>query len=98
MWTKGRSTMRKDSANNKSSYSEKEPPNLDSRSRRFALERVFGERGDVKNIFLPTPEARIFSATSSPGHHRRRWSGVGPFGLGLRCSISAAASSLLVAT
>ena len=35
--------MRKDSANNKSSYSEKEPPNLDSRSRRFALERVFGE-------------------------------------------------------
>ena len=35
--------MRKDSANNKSNYSEKEPPNLDSRSRRFTLERVFGE-------------------------------------------------------
>src|SRR6266550_9604987 len=37
-------------------------------------------RGDVKNIFLPTPEARIFSAASSPCHHRRRWSGVGPWG------------------
>ena len=35
--------MRKDSANNKSNYSEKEPPNLDSRSPRFTLERVFGE-------------------------------------------------------
>jgi len=35
--------MRKDSANNKSNYSEKEPPSLDSRSRRFTLERVFGE-------------------------------------------------------
>ena len=36
--------MRKDSANNKSNYSEKELPSLDSRSRRFTLERVFGER------------------------------------------------------
>jgi hypothetical protein len=35
--------MRKDSANNKSNYSEKEPPNSDSRWRRFTLERVFGE-------------------------------------------------------
>jgi hypothetical protein len=35
--------MRKDSANNKSCYSEREPPNLDSKSRRFTLERVFGE-------------------------------------------------------
>src|SRR6266852_8000002 len=45
MWTKGLSTTRKDSANNKSNYSEKGLPNLDSRSRRFRLERVFGERG-----------------------------------------------------
>src|SRR6266568_4559535 len=44
MWTKGLSTTRKDSANNKSNYSEKGLPNLDSRSRRFRLERVFGER------------------------------------------------------
>src|SRR6266851_5171972 len=43
MWTKGLSTTRKDSANNKSNYSEKGLPNLDSRSRRFRLERVFGE-------------------------------------------------------
>jgi len=35
--------MRKDSANNKSNYSEKEPPSLDSRSRRFAL-KEFLER------------------------------------------------------
>src|SRR5713101_1489332 len=31
-----------------------------------------------RNIFLPPPGARIFSATSSPSHHRRRWSGVAP--------------------
>jgi hypothetical protein len=40
---KGTEYMRKDSANNKSNYSEKEPPSSDSRSRRFTLERVFGE-------------------------------------------------------
>jgi hypothetical protein len=45
--------MRRDSANHKSNYSEKEPPNLDSRSRRFTLERVFGERGDVKRKHFP---------------------------------------------
>jgi hypothetical protein len=44
--------MRKDSANNKSNYSEKEPPNLDSRSRRFTLERVFGEGMSRKNFSL----------------------------------------------
>src|SRR5216684_3824621 len=41
MWTKGLSTTRKDSANNKSNYSEKGLPNLDSRSRRFRLEKSF---------------------------------------------------------
>jgi len=45
--------MRKDSANNKSNYSEKEPPNLDSRSRRFTLERVFGEEKARKYLLLP---------------------------------------------
>jgi hypothetical protein len=60
--------MRKDSANNKSSYSEKEPPNLDSRSRRFTLERVFGERGDVKKKILPFPSVGtwMWSLASSP--------------------------------
>src|SRR5437016_1332927 len=48
---KGLSTMRNDSANNKSNYSEKEPPNLDSRSRRFTLERVFGD-GMSRTFFL----------------------------------------------
>src|SRR6266404_242582 len=52
MWTKGLSTMRKDSANNKSTYSEKEPPSLDSRSRRFTLERVFGEGMSRTFFFL----------------------------------------------
>ena len=42
--------MRKDSANNKSNYSEKEPPNLDSSSRRFTLEVVFGE-GVSRTLF-----------------------------------------------
>jgi hypothetical protein len=42
--------MRKDSANNKSNYSEKEPPNSDSGWRRFTLERVFGE-GMARTFF-----------------------------------------------
>src|SRR6478736_6451932 len=33
-----------------------------------------------RNIFLPAPEARICSATSSPSHHGRRSSGVEPLG------------------
>ena len=36
-------------------------------------------KGDVKNIFLPTPEARIYFATSSPSYHGRRSSGVLPW-------------------
>src|SRR6266699_2514190 len=51
--------MRKDSANNKSNYSEKEPPNLDSRSRRFALERVFGE--GMSRTFFSLRRRRGFS-------------------------------------
>ena len=49
---KGNEDYEKDSVNNKSNYSEKEPPNLDSRSRRFTLERVFGERMS-RERFLP---------------------------------------------
>src|SRR5437879_4136795 len=44
--------MRKDPVNNKSNYSEKEPPNLASRSRRFTLERVFGEEMSRKKFCL----------------------------------------------
>src|SRR6266704_1203962 len=51
--------MRKDSANNKSNYSEKEPPNLDSRSRRFTLERVFGE--GMSRTFFSLRRRRGFS-------------------------------------
>ena len=40
--------------------------------------KEFLERGDVKNIFLPTPEARIYFATSSPSNHGRS-SGVLPW-------------------
>jgi hypothetical protein len=29
-------------------------------------------KGDVKNIFLPPPDAQVYFATSSPSHHRRR--------------------------
>jgi hypothetical protein len=51
-------------------------------------------KGDVKNIFLPPPDAQVYFATSSPSHQRRRWSGVVPWG----CSISAAASFLVATT
>src|SRR6266566_4756336 len=51
--------MRKDPVNNKSNYSEKEPPNLDSRSRRFALERVFGE--GMSRTFFSLRRRRGFS-------------------------------------
>src|ERR1700693_3834448 len=47
-----------------------------------------------RKIHLPRPERAGISATSSPSHHRRRLSGVVPLGLGLGCSISAAASSV----
>ena len=53
-------------------------------------EMAWSIRGDVKNIFLLPPEARVWFATSSPCHHRRRWCGVVPLG----DSISAAASSV----
>jgi hypothetical protein len=36
-------------------------------------------KGDVKNIFLPPPDAQVYFATSSPSHQRRRWSGVVPW-------------------
>src|SRR6266498_4078973 len=52
--------MRKDSANNRSSYSEKEPPNLDSRSRRFTRERVFGEREGMSRTFFSLRRRRGF--------------------------------------
>src|SRR5450755_4507416 len=51
-------------------------------------------KGDVKNIFLPPPEARVWFATSSPSPDRRRSCGVVPLG----DSISAAASSLVATT
>jgi len=51
-------------------------------------------KGDVKNIFLPSPDAEVYFATSSPSHHGRRSSGV----LHLGCSIAAAASSLVATT
>jgi|SRR5271169_164572 len=51
-------------------------------------------KGDVNNIFLPPPAARVWFATSSPSHHRRRSCGVVPLGY----SISAAASSLVATT
>ena len=44
-------------------------------------------------ILHPRPEVEKISLTSSPSHHRRRSSGAVPLGSGLRCSISAAASS-----
>ena len=36
-------------------------------------------KGDVKNIFLPPPDAQVYFATSSPSHHRRRSCGVVPW-------------------
>jgi hypothetical protein len=36
-------------------------------------------KGDVKNIFLPPPDAQVYFAASSPSHQRRRWSGVVPW-------------------
>src|ERR1017187_8102047 len=36
-------------------------------------------KGDVKNIFLPPPEARVWFATSSPSEHRRRSCGFVPW-------------------
>src|SRR5712691_10231687 len=51
-------------------------------------------KGDVKNIFLPPPDAQVYFATSSPSHHGRRSSGVLPLG----CSIAVAASSLVATT
>jgi hypothetical protein len=36
-------------------------------------------KGDVKNIFLPPPEARVEFATSSPSEHRRRSCGFVPW-------------------
>ena len=35
-------------------------------------------KGDVKNILLPSPEARVWFATSSPCHHGRRYLGSCP--------------------
>src|SRR6266853_5342859 len=67
MWTKGLSTTRKDSANNKSNYSEKGLPNLDSRSRRFRLERVFGE-GMSSEKHFSLPERQKYFPASSPHH------------------------------
>jgi hypothetical protein len=46
-----------------------------------------------RKIVHPRPEVEKISLTSSPSHHRRRSSGAVPLGSGLRCSISAAASS-----
>ena len=57
--------MRKDSANNKSNYSEKEPPNLDSRSRRFTLKRVFGESGCQEHS-SPSTGRRRFPCLPAP--------------------------------
>ena len=36
-------------------------------------------KGNVKNIFLPPPDAQVYFATSSPSHQRRRSSGVVPW-------------------
>jgi hypothetical protein len=62
-----------------------------SASMRIVLSGVnaWSIKGDVKNIFLPPPDAQVYFATSSPSHHGRRWSGV----LLLGCSIAVAASS-----
>src|SRR2546427_144363 len=61
-------------------------------------EKITGDgsiKGDVKNIFLPPPEARVWFATSSPlSPYRRRSSGVVPLGY----SISAGSSSLVATT
>ena len=57
------------------------------------MKREFLER-DVKNIFLPAPDAQVYFVTSSPSHHGRRSSGVRHLG----CSIAVAASSLVATT
>jgi len=64
--------MRKDSANNKSNYSEKEPPNLDSRSRRFTLERVFGEEKS-RTFFSLDRKEKIFPCLPAPVRETRGW-------------------------
>src|SRR6202022_4505805 len=64
--TKGLSTTRKDSANNKSNYSEKGPPNLDFRSLRFRLERVFGEGMSSEKHFSLPERQKYFPASSPP--------------------------------
>jgi hypothetical protein len=65
--------MRKDSANNKSNYSEKEPPNLDSRSRRFTRLKEFLERGDGKDIFSLDRKEKIFPCLPAPVRETRGW-------------------------
>jgi len=60
--------MRKDSANNKSNYFEKEPPNLDSRSRRFTLERVFGEEKS-RTFFCLDRKERVISRLPAPVYY-----------------------------
>jgi hypothetical protein len=36
-------------------------------------------KGNVKDIFLPPPDAQVYFATSSPSHQRRRSSGFVPW-------------------
>jgi hypothetical protein len=64
--------MRKDSANNKSNYSEKEPPNSDSRWRRFTLERVFGEEKS-RTFFSLDWKEKIFPCLPAPVRETRGW-------------------------
>jgi hypothetical protein len=61
--------MRKDSANNKSNYSEKEPPSSDSRSRRFTLERVFGEEKS-RAFFSHDRKEKMFPCLPAPVRER----------------------------
>jgi hypothetical protein len=65
--------MRTDSANNKSNYSEKEPPNSDSRWRRFTLERVFGERRSQETFFSLDRKERYFLAFQPLCVETRGW-------------------------
>jgi transposase len=100
-WTKGLSTMRKDSANNKSNYSEKEPPSLDSRSRRFTLERVFGERGCQEHSCPSTGSGEsLLDFQSLAPRWRRLISLCCPLVLrqGLPCSISVPSFSWVATT
>src|SRR6266496_4715413 len=84
--------MRKDSANNRSSYSEKEPPNLDSRSRRFTRERVFLERGCQEHFSPYAGGADLFRDIQPLSPWTLVWCPA------LGCSIAAAASSLVATT